>query len=85
MYHGADPFLLSNLDANISHAAAESKTLGELDDALDIWRRYPDQLNINQPNHWGEAPLHVAAWGSVQNVKKLVEAGADRHARQEDG
>ena len=85
IYHGANPFILSNLNANILHAAAESKTLGGLDDALDIWRRYPDQLNINQPNHWREAPLHVAAWGSVQNVQKLLEAGADRNVRQEDG
>ncbi|KAL9127409.1 MAG: hypothetical protein Q9217_003705 [Psora testacea] len=82
--HGADPFILSNLDANILHAAAESKTLGGLDDALDIWKRYPDRLNINQPNVWGEAPLHVAAWGSAQNVQKLVEAGADRNVRQQD-
>ena len=85
MYHGADPFILSNLGANILHAAAESKSLGGLDDALDIWRRYPDQLNINQLNHWGESALHVAAWGSVENVKKLVEAGADRNVRQQDG
>ncbi|MCJ1280202.1 hypothetical protein MMC21_008029 [Puttea exsequens] len=85
VYHGADPFILSNLRANIMHAAAESKTFGGLDDALDIWRRYPDQLDIDQPNHWGESPLHVAAWGSVENVRKLVEAGANRHVRQEDG
>ncbi|KAL9611612.1 MAG: hypothetical protein Q9167_003727 [Letrouitia subvulpina] len=85
MSHGANPFILSNLDFNILHAAAESKVLGGLEDALDVWRHYPDKLNINQRNHWGEAPLHVAAWGSVQNVRMLVEAGADRNARQQDG
>lgn len=85
LYHGADSFILSNLSANIMHAAAESKTHGCLDDALDNWRRYPDQLNIDQPNHWGESPLHVAAWGSVENVRKLIQAGANRNIRQEDG
>ena len=85
MEHGADPFILSNLNTNILHAAAESKVLGGLGDALDIWRRYPDKLNINQPNQWGESPLHVAAWGSVENVRLLLEAGADRNFRQEDG
>ena len=85
IYHGADPFILSNLNFNILHAAAESKTLGGLADALDIWRPRADQLDINQRNHWGETPLHVAAWGSVQNVQLLVDAGADCAARQEDG
>ena len=83
--HGADPFILSNLDANILHAAAESKTVSGLDGALDIWRRYPQQLNINQPNRWAETPLHVAAWGSLNSVQKLLEAGADRNVQQEDG
>ena len=82
--HGADPFILSNLDANILHAAAESKTIGGLVGALDIWRRYPQQLNINQANRWGETPLHVAAWGSVRCVELLLKAGANHNARQED-
>jgi len=82
--HGADPFLLSNLDANILHAAAESKTISGLDGALDIWKRHPQQLNINQANRWAETPLHVAAWGSLNSVEKLLAAGADRNVRQED-
>ena len=82
--YGADPFILSNLNANILHAAAESKTISGLDGALDIWRRFPQQLNINQANRWAETPLHVAAWGSLNAVQKLLEAGADRNARQED-
>ena len=84
MDHGADPFLLSNLNANMLHAAAESKALGGLAEALEIWRRSPQQLNIDQANHWGETPLHVAAWGSFECVNLLLQAGADRNARQED-
>ena len=85
MDHGADPFILSNLDANIIHAAAESKALDGLAGALEIWKRYPQRLNINQANRWAETPLHVAAWGSVECVRLLLEAGADRNVRQEDG
>lgn len=82
--HGADPFILSNLDANILHAAVESKASSGLTGALEIWKRYPQQLNINQANRWAETPLHVAVWGSVECVKLLLEAGADPNARQED-
>lgn len=84
MEHGADPFVLSNLDANIIHAAAESKTLNGLIGALEIWKRHPQRLNINQANRWAETPLHVAAWGSVECVRLLLEAGADPSVRQED-
>ena len=84
MDHGADPFILSNLDANIIHAAAESKTLNGLFGTLEIWKRNPQRLNINQANRWAETPLHVAAWGSVECVRLLLEAGADRNVRQED-
>lgn len=84
MDHGADPFILSSLDANIIHAAAESKTLNGLAAALEIWKRHPQRLNINQANRWAETPLHVAAWGSVECVRLLLEAGADRSVRQED-
>lgn len=83
--HGANPFLLSNLDANILHAAAESKALGGLAEALEIWRRNPQQLDINQANRWAETPLHVASWLSFACVNLLLQAGADRNARQEDG
>ena len=83
--HGANPFLLSNLDANILHAASESKALSGLAEALEVWRRHPQQLNINQANRWAETPLHVASWGSFGCVSLLLQAGADRNARQEDG
>ena len=83
--HGADPTILSNLNANIIHAAAESKMSRGLAGALDIWRRCSDQLNINQTNRWVETPLHVAAWCSSACVKLLLEAGADPGVREENG
>lgn len=82
--HGADPFLLSNLDANILHAAVESKTLSGLVGALEIWKRDPQQLNINQVNRWAETPLLMAARESVECVRLLLEAGADPNILQED-
>lgn len=84
MDHGANPFILSNLDANILHAAAESKTISGLDGALDIWKDYPQEMDINQANRWAETPLRFAAWGSVGCVRKLLEARANRGVRQED-
>ena len=83
--HGADPFLLSNLDANILHAAAESKKNRGLIGALKIWKRCSDRLNINQINRWQETPLHVASWCSAACVKLLLEAGADPGIQEENG
>ena len=83
--HGADPLLLSNLNASIIHAAAESKIGNGLAGVLDIWKHCSDQLNLDQQNRWAETPLHVAAWCSADCVRLLLEAGADPSARQEDG
>ncbi|KAL7625834.1 hypothetical protein AAE478_005057 [Parahypoxylon ruwenzoriense] len=83
--YGADPLILSNLDANILHAAAESKIDRGLFGALKIWKRCPDRLNINQANRWAETPLHVASWSSAACVKLLLEAGADPGLKEENG
>ena len=83
--HGADPFVLSNLQANILHTAAESKAVGVIDEALKLQKRFPEQLDINKPNHWGETPLHVASWGALDCVTKLLDAGADRNVQQGEG
>jgi ankyrin repeat protein len=83
--NGADPFIQSNLNANILHAAVESNALQSLSYAIDICKRYPERLDINQPNVWGESPLHMAAQGClVDCVRLLLEAGADRTIRQEN-
>ena len=83
--YGADPLILSTLNANILHAAAESKTSRGLAGALGIWKDFSDQLDINQANKWAEAPLHVASWCSPACVKLLLEAGADPNIREENG
>ncbi|KAG5293933.1 ankyrin repeat protein [Histoplasma capsulatum G186AR] len=82
---GADPFIKSNLNANILHAAVESNALESLSYALEIHKRYPDLLNIDQSNVWGESPLIMAAQGCLVGcVKLLLEAGADPNVRQEN-
>jgi ankyrin repeat protein len=83
--NGADPFIQSNLSANIIHAAVESNALQSLAYALEISRCYPEQLGINQPNVWGESPLMMAAQGClVDCVRLLLAAGADRAVRREN-
>jgi len=83
--HGADPFVLSNLDFNIIHSAVESKIGDGLAGALEIWKLYPQKLDINQRNTWGETALHMAAFSSEASVRLLLEAGADVDVQQEDG
>lgn len=83
--HGADPFIQSNLNANIIHAAVESNALQSLAYALEISKRYPYRLDIDQPNTWGESPLIMASQGClVDCVQLLIGAGADRGIRQEN-
>ncbi len=83
--NGADPVLLSNLGANIIHAAAESKFDSGLVAALEIWKRCSDQMNINQVNIWGETAVHVASCLSASCVKLLLDAGADPSVQDENG
>ncbi|KAF9766624.1 hypothetical protein IL306_000947 [Fusarium sp. DS 682] len=83
--HGANPLLCSNLDANILHAAVESKLDKGIAGALDLWRQFSDHLDINSTNRWIETPLHVACWTSAACVKPLLEAGADPGLQEENG
>ncbi|KAF7177893.1 hypothetical protein CNMCM7691_006369 [Aspergillus felis] len=83
--NGADPFIKSNLSANIIHAAVESNALQSLAYAIEISRCYPEQLSIDQPNVWGESPLMMAAQGClVDCVRLLLAAGADRAVRRDN-
>lgn len=83
--NGADPFIQSNLSFTIIHAAVESNACESLGHALEISKHYPNQLDINQVNVWGETPLIMAAQGCrVDCVKLLLDAGADRNIRQEN-
>ena len=83
--HGADPFIQSNLNANIIHAAVESNALLSLGYALEISQSNPTRLDINQANIWGESPLIMAAQGClVDCVRLLLKAGADCGVRQEN-
>ncbi|KAI1177125.1 ankyrin [Nemania sp. FL0916] len=83
--HGADPVLISNLGANIIHAAVESKVDSGLVAALNIWKRCSNQMNINQVNVWGETAVHVASTLSASCVKMLLDAGADPNVQDENG
>ncbi|KAL4963682.1 ankyrin repeat protein [Aspergillus stella-maris] len=83
--NGADPFIQSNLNFTIIHSAVESNARETLSYALEIARRYPDQLRIDHVNVWGETALMMAAQGCrVECVQLLLDTGADRNIRQEN-
>lgn len=83
--NGADCSVISNLGANIIHAAVESKVDSGLAAALKIRRMCPDQLDINQVNTWGETAVHIASCISASCVQLLLDAGADPNIRDENG
>lgn len=83
--HGANCGILSNLGANIIHAAVESKAGSGLAMALKIRSMCPDELDINQVNSWGETAVHIASCISASCVKLLLEAGADPNIQDETG
>lgn len=83
--HGANCGILSNLGANIIHAAVESKAGSGLAMALKIRSMCPDELDINQVNSWGETAVHIASCISASCVKLLLDAGADPNIQDETG
>ena len=83
--HGANPFIQSNLNANIIHAAVECDAQEGLMCAIEIAKKYPKKLDLDGSNIWGETPLHMCAQGClIDCVKLLLAAGADRNRRQEN-
>ncbi|KAI0506443.1 ankyrin repeat-containing domain protein [Xylaria bambusicola] len=83
--YGANCSILSNLGANIIHAAVESKVSGGLETALKIRHMCPDELDINQANSWGETAVHIASCISASCVQLLLDAGADPNIQDENG
>ncbi|RYP13978.1 hypothetical protein DL765_006644 [Monosporascus sp. GIB2] len=83
--YGANCGILSNLGANIIHAAVESKVDSGLAAALKIRRMCPDELDINQVNSWGETAVHIASCISASCVQLLLDAGADPNIQDENG
>ncbi|KAL1864293.1 hypothetical protein VTK73DRAFT_5967 [Phialemonium thermophilum] len=83
--YGANCSVLSNLGANIIHAAVESKVDSGLAAVLKIRRRCADELDINQVNSWGETALHIASCISASSVRLLLDAGADPNVQDENG
>lgn len=83
--YGASCSILSNLGANIIHAAVESKVDSGLVAALKIRRMCPEGLDIDQVNSWGETAVHVASCISASCVRLLLDAGANPNIRDENG
>jgi hypothetical protein len=50
IHNNADPFILSPMERNIIHIAAESKRSEVLSYVLDICAAHADRLDINQPD-----------------------------------
>jgi ankyrin repeat protein len=83
--NNTNPFILSPMERNALHIAAESKRSDVLSFVLDIWENNKDILDINKADHWMETPLHVAAQNSEKCVELLLAKGVDPNARQENG
>ncbi|KAH7310865.1 ankyrin repeat protein [Stachybotrys elegans] len=83
--YGANCGILSNLGANIIHAAVESMVDSGLAAALKIRRMCPDELDINQVNSWGETAVHIASCISSSCVQLLLDNGANPNIRDENG
>jgi ankyrin repeat protein len=82
--NNADPFILSPMQRNAIHIAAESKRSEVLSYVLEIWKKNKKKLDINKEDRWKETPLHIAAYGSSACVKLLLDNHADPNAKQED-
>ena len=79
----ADPFTISDRKRNALHLAAESKSPEVMSYALSRPSFQGQWYDINHSDCWEETPLHVAASGSAECVRMLLERGADRAAKQE--
>src|SRR5689334_8080621 len=81
------------MPSEYGHPCPASSVLDVLERLRVHWWCLTDDLGrdiplteINQLNALGEGPIHIAAWkGTVEDVRSLLENGADANQRGEFG